>query len=319
MASASLGPSVRLIHADGPSLIKSNQKDVYYVGHMHEMISGIIKRIVCPKTWLSWHAELHLFAEILYFGLTTLSGRQTFGEEYSNILQVSPKGSLELDYKTPSWLRRVSFLMLQTLGPFIIRKWLTKLRSLLSRGAHNASDETKQKFCKILDGLQTAIRIASQFHLAFFYLTATHYHLAKRVASVKYMSLVEGTFDLKASNPYSPLGLLLLIQLGLELASLAQGYLDSMALGMRDAEVISVRSETENIGTIETAPKGSSQELSLRCSLCLGNVKAPAATQCGHVFCWHCIIPWCSREKACPICRTSSNPQQIVFLHHFSV
>ncbi|KAG0453657.1 hypothetical protein HPP92_024961 [Vanilla planifolia] len=42
---------------------------------------------------------------------------------------------------------------------------------------------------------------------------------------------------------------------------------------------------------------------SLTCPLCLGTLKEPCSTLCGHVFCRACIESAIQREKKCPICR----------------
>jgi peroxin-10 len=40
------------------------------------------------------------------------------------------------------------------------------------------------------------------------------------------------------------------------------------------------------------------------CPLCLGRLKTPTLTTCGHVFCWHCVASWCAQAKdQCPLCR----------------
>jgi hypothetical protein len=39
------------------------------------------------------------------------------------------------------------------------------------------------------------------------------------------------------------------------------------------------------------------------CTLCLDEMKNPAATNCGHVFCWSCISEWASAKSECPLCR----------------
>ena len=43
-----------------------------------------------------------------------------------------------------------------------------------------------------------------------------------------------------------------------------------------------------------------------RCPLCLDPMKDPTAAECGHLFCWTCILRWTNESvgmSECPICR----------------
>jgi peroxin-10 len=45
---------------------------------------------------------------------------------------------------------------------------------------------------------------------------------------------------------------------------------------------------------------------SRRCPLCLDPMKDPTAAECGHLFCWTCILRWTGEAIGlgeCPICR----------------
>jgi len=42
------------------------------------------------------------------------------------------------------------------------------------------------------------------------------------------------------------------------------------------------------------------------CPLCLDPMKDPAAAECGHLFCWTCVVRWTGESAGrgeCPICR----------------
>lgn len=55
--------------------------------------------------------------------------------------------------------------------------------------------------------------------------------------------------------------------------------------------------------------KGAQQR---KCTLCLEEMRDPAATQCGHVFCWECIGDWVREKPECPLCRREAMAQHIL-------
>jgi Ring finger domain len=55
------------------------------------------------------------------------------------------------------------------------------------------------------------------------------------------------------------------------------------------------------------------------CSICHKNRQYPAcSTNCGHIFCWHCLHQWVSlNAAACPLCRKPCAANEIVLLRNF--
>lgn len=49
-----------------------------------------------------------------------------------------------------------------------------------------------------------------------------------------------------------------------------------------------------------------------KCTLCLEELRDPAATQCGHVFCWTCIGDWVREKPECPLCRRETLVQHVL-------
>lgn len=67
-----------------------------------------------------------------------------------------------------------------------------------------------------------------------------------------------------------------------------------------------------DLGTSEKVMGWIKGEQQRKCTLCLEELKDPAATQCGHVFCWACIGDWVREKPECPLCRREAMVQHIL-------
>lgn len=53
-----------------------------------------------------------------------------------------------------------------------------------------------------------------------------------------------------------------------------------------------------------------------RCTLCLGPRRDAAATGCGHVFCWACVVRALATAPECPLCRAHQTPEDVVRVYN---
>ncbi|XP_016046524.2 peroxisome biogenesis factor 10 isoform X3 [Erinaceus europaeus] len=193
--------------ASPPEVIRAAQKDDYYRGGLRSAAGSALHSLAGAKKWLEWRKELELLADIAYFGLTTLAGYQTLGEEYVGIVQVDPS-----KHQVPSQLRRGLLVALHCVLPYLLDRALRQLEQALQAevsGAplkgglvhsHRKSGERrwlqqmtgglaepqKKALLQALAAFRWGLSYFQRLHIACFYIHGAFYHLSKRLMGISY-------------------------------------------------------------------------------------------------------------------------------------
>lgn len=172
------------------AILRSVQKDEQYTGRMKQDVHQLLQVILGPRNWIHWKQSIDLVTDLSYYGLTTLSGLQTLGEEYVRIVQIEGN-----NLKIPSFQRRLFMVLLSTSGPLMIDSLIKQLGNMLIDAnsltfipqlENNAN--LRSQLIESLPELRTVITLIQKFHLVAFYFLGSHHELSKRVAGVNYVS-----------------------------------------------------------------------------------------------------------------------------------
>ncbi|XP_066420091.1 peroxisome biogenesis factor 10 isoform X1 [Molothrus aeneus] len=323
--------------AAGPArLVRCGQKDELYRAGLRSGAGTALRGLAGARPWLAWRREVELLSDVAYFVLTTLSGYQTLGEEYVNIIQVDPSKK-----KVPSFLRRALFISLHTVVPYCLEKALLHLqhelqveaeesrspenppalgfpsrsfiRSWIRKQVGQLSEQQKRRTSQVVDVLIQSIPLLHRLHLAVFYIQGTFYHLSKRVTGISYLHFggLQGE-DQSIRSSYKFLGIIslfhLLLTIGVQMYSFKQKQRARQEWRLH-----------RNLTHQKSRSKEAAAGRQSRCTLCLEERRHSTATPCGHLFCWECITAWCSTRAECPLCREKFHPQKLIYLRHYQM
>lgn len=322
-----------LAPANQCQLIRSSQKDEHYQSFLRNSANEAVQALAGSKRWLDWRREIELLSDFAYYGLTTLSGFQTLGEEYVNIVQVDPTKR-----RIPSRARRSLLLLLHAFFPYLLDKVLMCLENELEadqesgggvgrrqaapawwsleswlrrwmRQAVGLLTEPQRKAClPVVFVLQQSLGLLHRLHVALFYISGSFYHLSKRAAGISYLRVtgLDGD-DGSIRSSYRLLGAVSLLQLlvtvGLQLNNFRQRQ--------------RARQEWKLYRNLSPQRSQSSGSRAARCILCLEERRHSTSTPCGHLFCWECITEWCNTKAECPLCREKFQPHRLVYLRNY--
>jgi peroxin-10 len=209
--------------AASPDIIRSNQKDAYFQGHLLEQLSSILRQLYGARFAHTYTSEVRTAADLLYLSLTTLVGNRTLGEEYCDIVQVEDDTG-----RLPSVARRSGYILATILLPYGLNRILpafrrrirAKLEATLkhkTKSKHQNPTFSRKLQSYVLTNLDTLTSPSPVYalSLAIFYFSGAYYHLGKRLWGLRYVF----TRTVEPSEQrvgYEVLGVLLILQMGVQ-------------------------------------------------------------------------------------------------------
>uniref|UniRef100_A0A182T164 RING-type E3 ubiquitin transferase n=1 Tax=Anopheles maculatus TaxID=74869 RepID=A0A182T164_9DIPT len=292
-----------LFHANAgqAEIIRSVQKDVEHIEYIRTALSEVLL-LLSQRHWFKYNALCKLIAEILYHHYAILNNLQTLGEEYTGIIQVDANYVL-----LPNKALQLLAILLEYGGEHLVDRVLTYLQTEIDR-SEELLESVKAAMHKLIDTLRVVVPYVRGFHTSLFYINGGKYHISKRLTGINYILIRNWLKEDHSIYGYKVLGYVTLTQLVLALVARYRQYRSApKPKPVPPARTPSGKRLSDALGPARS------------CALCMDATQDISVTQCGHLFCWHCILNWLDQRQICPICRETVKKTRVIRLQNFSV
>ena len=304
--------SAQLRYANQLEIVRSEEKDRYMISQLSRQLDELYTKLFGLNHFHVYQPYLHRLSEFLYYLTTTLSNRQTIGEEYVCLIQYDRDRK-----KIPQLSRRLLMVAIRVFGDLISKYVLSSclIRPLAEEYLHpKLSPQTIELISRFF------LTFIERTHRIVFYLTGSYYNLSKTLTQIRYLIYTRSSSD--SDNIQAKLNhTMKLLSLCLVIQHLVESY---SALKQISLSITQHRQELERQANEQPEQKIVSDEPNptvehVRCPLCyeLAISNVALVPECGHVFCWQCIHTWVADNQTCPLCKTSTNQSRIVHLINY--
>lgn len=295
--------------------MRANQKDAYFASSLQSRILDVFNIFKGQKFVNTHPEEIAVTAKTLYYLLTTVIGARTLGEEYVDLMYVNRLGK-----RFPRLLSRLLFTVSFVVLPYLVTRFVRRIKS--------KSDESKDWITRLLTSYPNLLDTMMNVHIALFYFQGLFYSISKRIFGLRYVfGHNKDPQKLQRAGNYAVLGGIMLLQFLVKFLLWVKQETDSKSLEeklelQKKSESHDTFYKVDQLKNLHTQLENDEKlhgkvsvdlsdpaqlpyipEVSRSCMLCLSPMVDPSAANCGHMFCWECIVDWVREHPECPLCR----------------
>ena len=179
--------SAQLRYANQLEIIRSEEKDRYMISQLSQQLDQLYTKVFGLNHFHVYQPYLHRLSEWLYYCTTTLSSRQTIGEEYVCLIQYDRSSK-----QVPTFRRRLLMILIRIFGVSVSNYLLTfyLIGPLAEQYLHpKLSTQTIELVSRFL------IKFVERTHRILFYLTGSYYNLGKALTQIRYLIYTRSTAE----------------------------------------------------------------------------------------------------------------------------
>jgi peroxin-10 len=294
-------------NARQPEVIRTIQKDLQYTTELNQDVIEVAQFLVKNnRNFIRLNNVIKIFTNIVYHGFAAVNRIQTFGEEYTGVLQINSNTD-----NLPNKLIQVLAIILEFGGETM----LINIIKEYERRANESQDlrpEARRAILYTLNLMKSSLPFIKALHRGYFYLNNSgQLQISKKLTGIHYVLVRFWLNDHHNLGGYKFLGVVTILQV-----------LFSLLLKLKE-----VRKEKKSQSASAAKNSSDTQKLVLRerannldvrkCILCLENRTDLTSTFCGHLFCFTCILDWLKFKGDCPVCRQHLTASSVIFLQNY--
>jgi len=318
-----------VVPSSAPLVYLSSIKDNEYI----QVLSSALKDVaqlkhpfgIGGRLSMKLVPEIDTFARFLYYYSMYCLGNRTLGQDYCQLIPVTLPS-----LRKPVSLgdgRRLLLVLAHTLLPYLYHQCQQQQFRINNVGSRSNSPDLPNPTASVgFIGIMRILKVIKKFisshafyslyrlHLVQFFLNGQYRDVVMRLFGIR---LVRNSKFKQPNSRYKFIGLVLSVELLIQLSQYWSWSNTTSTESENNSEYDSDKdSET---GQGHSFVQGGDLK---KCVLCMGPRQNTSATECGHLFCWSCIMGWCAstgstRSPAeCPLCRAQVNPKKVLTLQY---